>query len=284
MAVTVGYQGTNGTFSEIAVMKYFEDREYEPKNYRNFSDILNDLDCGVLDYALLPVENTTTGIISRSVDLFRNYGIHAVGEINVPIRQNLITLPEAKLEDIREIYSHPEAISQCAQFFADHPGIKAVAFQDTARSAEYVRDCNDIHKAAIGSQRAAEYYGLKSLMKAVQDSNTNMTRFLCVTEKNEISPDADKVSLYFAVKHEPGSLYQVLGVLAGRKINLLKLESRPIPGQMFEYCFYLDFSGTLLDDNIRGALAEIRRRCTECRVIGCYKAAPVEFQEGRTQA
>lgn len=275
MPATVGYQGTNGTFSEIAVMQYFENREYEPRNYRAFPDILNDLDCGVLDYALLPVENTTTGIISRTVDLFRNYGIHAVGEIIVPIRQNLIVLPGAKLEDIQEVYSHPEAIAQCAQFFADHPGLRAVAFQDTARSAEYVRDCGDSRKAAIGSKRAAEYYGLQSLLEGVQDSNTNMTRFLCVTEKNELDPQADKVSLYFSVKHEPGSLYQVLGVLASRNINMVKLESRPIPGQMFEYCFYLDFSGNLSDDNVRSALAEIRRRCTECRVIGCYKAAPV---------
>jgi chorismate mutase/prephenate dehydratase len=277
MAVTVGYQGTNGTFSEIAVMKYFEGREYEPRNYRGFPDILNDLDCGVLDYALLPVENTTTGIISRSVDLFRNYGIHAVGEINVPIRQNLITLPGTELSDIREIYSHPEAISQCAQFFADHPKIRAVAFQDTARSVEYIRECGDIHKAAIGSSRAAECYGLPSLLEGMQDSNTNMTRFLCVTEKNEIAKDADKVSLYFSVRHEPGSLYQVLGVLASRNINMVKLESRPIPGQMFEYCFYLDFSGSLADENIRSALSEIRRRCTECRVIGCYKAATIEL-------
>ena len=277
MPVTVGYQGTNGTFSEIAVMRYFEGKEYEPRNYRNFTDILNDLDCGVLDYAVLPVENTTTGIISRTVDLFRNYGIHAIGEINVPIRQNLITLPGVGLKEIQEVYSHPEAISQCSQFFSDHPEIKAVAWQDTAKAVEYVKSCNDPHKAAIGSQRAAEYYGMESLIPGVQDSNTNMTRFLCVTEKNEIEPDADKVSIYFAVKHEPGSLYYVLGVLASRSINMVKLESRPIPGKMFEYCFYLDFTGNLADENVRGAIAEIRRRCTECRVIGCYKAASIEW-------
>ena len=279
MAVTVGYQGTNGTFSEIAVMQYFADVEYEPKNYRNFTDILNDLDCGALDYALLPVENTTTGMISRTVDLFRNYGIHAVGEITVPIRQNLIAVSTAQLSDIQEVYSHPEAISQCSKFFQDHPGIKAVAFQDTARSVEYVRDCNDVHKAAIGSSRAAEYYGMRSILTAMQDSNTNMTRFLCVTEKNEISPSADKVSLYFAVRHEPGSLYQVLGVLAQHSINMLKLESRPVPGSLFEYCFYLDFSGNINDPNVREAIAEIRRRCTECRVLGCYKAYRIEETE-----
>lgn len=276
MPVTVGYQGTNGTFSEIAVMRYFEGKEYEPRNYRNFTDILNDIDCGLLDYAVLPVENTTTGIIARTVDLFRNYGIHAIGEINVPIRQNLITVPGVSLPEIQEVYSHPEAISQCSQFFADHPEIRAVAWQDTAKAVEYVRDCNDPHKAAIGSQRAAEYYGMESLIPGVQDSNTNMTRFLCVTEKNEIDPDADKVSIYFSVKHEPGSLYYVLGVLASRSINMMKLESRPVPGKMFEYCFYLDFTGNLSDENVRGAIAEIRRRCTECRVIGCYKAAAIE--------
>ena len=268
MTTRVGYQGTNGTFSEIAVMRYFEGRDYEPKNYKNFIDILNDCDSGLLDYALLPVENTTTGVIARTVDLFRNYGIHAVGEITVPIREDLISIPGAKLEDIKEVYSHPEAITQCSEFFAAHPDIKAIAFQDTARSVEYVKECADPSKAALGSSRAAEYYGLESILHSVQDSSTNMTRFLCVTEKNEVDPEANKISLYFAVKHEPGSLYQVLGVLADRKLNMVKLESRPIPGQIFEYCFYLDFSGNLNDDNVRQALTEIRKRCVECRVLG----------------
>lgn len=276
MEVKVGYQGTNGTFSEIAVMRYFKDTDYEPHSYKSFTDILNDLDCGVIDCALLPVENTTTGVISRSIDLFRNYGLHAVGEITVEIRENLIAVPGTKIEEIREVYSHPEAISQCSGFFESHPGIKAVAYQDTAKAAEYIKTCNDHSKAALASERAAEFYGLESLLCGVQNSNTNMTRFLCVTEQNYISPEADKISLYFAVKHEPGTLYQVLGVLADRKLNMLKLESRPIPGSVFEYCFYLDFSGNLNDDNVKEALKEIRRRCVECRVLGCYPRASVE--------
>ncbi len=273
MTVRVGYQGTNGTFSEIAVMQYFAEVDYEPHSYKNFTDILNDCDSGVLDYALLPVENTTTGVITRTVDLFRNYGIHAVGEITVPIRQNLIVLPGTALEDIKEVYSHPEAISQCSRFFTEHPSVKAVAFQDTARSVEYIKDSNDPSRAALGSSRAAEYYGMEVLLPDIQDSNTNMTRFLCVTEQNEVNPEADKVSLYFSVRHEPGSLYHVLGVLAEHNLNMLKLESRPIPGQVFEYCFYLDFSGNLNDPSVRKALSEIRSRCNECRVLGCYKAA-----------
>ena len=103
-----------------------------------------------------------------------------------------------------------------------------------------------------------------------------MTRFLCVTEHNEVNPDADKISLYFSVRHEPGSLYHVLGVLADHNLNMLKLESRPIPGQVFEYCFYLDFTGNLADSNVQEALREIRSRCNECRVLGCYKAAKAE--------
>lgn len=272
MAYKVGYQGNHGTFSEIAVMRYFENKEIEPHNYKNFTDILNDCDNGTLDYALLPVENTTTGVISRTVDLFKNYGIHAVGEIVVPIIEDLIVVEGTTISDIKEVYSHPEAISQCSEFFASNPGIKAVAYQDTAKAVEYVRDCNDQSKAALGSTRAGEYYQLKSLIKGVQDSSTNMTRFLCVTEKNEIDPEADKVSLYFQVKHEPGSLFHVLGVLADRNINMMKLESRPIPGQVFEYCFYVDFTGHIADPVVKDALSEIRKRCTECRVLGCYKA------------
>lgn len=278
MSIKVGYQGTNGTFSEIAVMRFFEGQDYEPHNYRNFTDILNDCDCGILDCAMLPVENTTTGVIARAVDLFRNYGIHAVGEITVPIRQNLIAQEGASLEDITEVYSHPEAISQCAQFFADHPSIRAIAYQDTAKAVEYVKTSGVKTKAALGSDRAAEFYELPILIPSVQDSNTNMTRFLCVTEQNRVDPEANKVSLYFEVTHEPGSLFHVLEVLANHNINMLKLESRPLPGEVFEYCFYVDFTGNLMDPNVRDALAEIRRRSSKSRVLGCYKAAVMQVE------
>lgn len=269
----VGFQGNHGTFSEIAALQYFHDEKIEQVGYTNFVSIMNDLENHVLDDAVLPVENTTTGIIARTYDLFKDYHIHAVGEINVPIRENLIALPGTDIHEIREVYSHPEALSQCTRFFSEHPWMRSVPWQDTAKSVEYVRDENTHAKAALASYRAAEYYGMESLLEAVQDSNTNMTRFLTVTWRDEIPSDADKTSLMLVVNHQPGSLYKVLQALAERGINMLKLESRPMPGRVFEYLFYVDVQGSQNDPLMAEAFAEMRRHCVEMRVFGSYRAA-----------
>ena len=269
----VGYQGNHGTFSEIAALQYFAGRQMEPIGYKNFPSIMHDVEEGILDYAVLPVENTTTGIIARTYDLFQNYHIHAVDEINVPIQEDLIGLPGAKIEQIRQVYSHPEALSQCTGFFEAHPEIQNIPYQDTARSVEYVKEQNDPAKAALGSWRAAEYYQMASLAKAVQDSSTNMTRFLVITHKDEIVEDADKISMMLILRHTPGSLYNALGIISKRGINILKLESRPIQGRVFEYLFYIDVTGNLKQKDIKEMLHELEQRCEECIVFGNYKAA-----------
>ncbi len=269
----VGYQGNHGTFSEIAALQYFQGKNVESIGYKNFPSIMKDVENGTLDYAVLPVENTTTGIIARTYDLFQNYAIHVVGEINVPIQQNLIGLPGARIEEIKQVYSHPEALSQCAGFFEAHPQIQEVPYQDTAKSVEYVKQENDPSKAALGSWRAAEYYEMASLQKAVQDSTMNMTRFFVITNKEEEIAGADKISLMLVLRHTPGSLYNALGIISKRGINLLKLESRPRPGKVFEYLFYMDITGSLKQKDVKEMLHELEQRCIECKVFGNYKAA-----------
>lgn len=273
MAVKVGYQGKHGTFSEIAVLNYFKGQEIIPVGFTNFKEIFNACDSGELDYALLPVENTTTGIIARTMDLFKYHKAFAIGEINVPIRQDLIVVPGTKLEEIKEVYSHPEALSQCQNFFMAHSYLQAIAYQDTAKSVEYIKECNTHEKAALGSQRAAEYYEMESLISSVQDSDSNITRFLCVTCKDEVPEDANKVSIMVTLKHRPGELYHILGILAEYNINLLKLESRPIPGQIFHYAFYIDFTGHINEPATKKCLEVIQEYSEEVRILGCYKAA-----------
>ncbi|MCH4207318.1 MAG: prephenate dehydratase [Solobacterium sp.] len=273
MTVKVGYLGRHGTFSEIAVMQYFNAQRYEPKNYTDFNTILNECDEGKLDCAMLPVENTTTGVIARTYDLFQHHHVHAVGEIVVPIREDLIVLPGTQMETLKEAYSHPEVISQCQNFFHAHPEIKPIACSDSAAAVEYVKQCNDPSKAALASRRAGEYYGLHSLRTEIQDSDTNMTRFLLVTAHEEQDPEADKISMMLVLKHEPGALYQALGALADKQINVTKLESRPIPGHAFQYLFYIDFKGNTEDPDVKEAIEGLKERCSECRLLGCYKAA-----------
>lgn len=276
MAIKVGYQGKHGTFSEIAVLEYFVGKDIEPIGFTNFKDIFDACDEKKIDYALLPVENTTTGIISRTYDLFKYHHVFAVGEINVPIREDLIVVPGTKIEEIEEVYSHPEALSQCQKFFADHHYMQAIAYQDTAKSVEYIKECNTHTKAALGSKRAAEYYEMESLLSSVQDNQSNITRFLCVTHDAVVASDANKISLMLILKHQPGELYHILGILAKYNINLLKLESRPIPGQIFHYCFYIDFEGNLNDDATKDCLRVIEEYSEQVQVLGCYKAAKVE--------
>ena len=235
--------------------------------------IIADVESGAIDYALLPVENTTTGIIYRTYDLLKDSDIFAVGEILVRIDEQLIGLPGTNIEDLREVYSHPEPLDQCSGFFAAHPWIKPVTYQDTAKSVEYVAQCQDPSKAALGSWLAAEYYHLPILKERVQDNQLNTTRFFCVAKGEQTVQEADKISMYFVVNHEPGALYEVIRVFAQRGINMLKLESRPIRGRMFEYCFYIDFDGSLLQPKTQEAIAEVREHCLEVKVLGSYKRA-----------
>ena len=231
----VGYQGAPGAFSETAVKTFFEGREFESKGYSDFISMLGDTESGVLDYAMFPVENTTTGVIARTYDHFKDYKIHAVGEAIVPIHECLIASPGVSIEDVEEVYSHPEAISQCSGLFAKYPKMKPVAFEDTALAVSHIRETGSKNKAALASALAAETYGMNVLIPKVQDNSNNMTRFLCMTAKDEKAEGADKVSIRLVTKHTPGSLYNALGVMASLNINVLKLESRPIFGRAFEY-------------------------------------------------
>ena len=279
----IGYQGVSGAFSEAAIRLYFNEEEkngaeipdYEPVGYRDFITMLQDVDAGRLDYAFFPVENTTTGIISRTYDYFQYYNVYAVGEVVEPIVQNLIVNPGTALEEVRTVYSHPEALSQCSKLFRDYPEMKSVVYEDTALAVKYVKESGDKGKAAIASALASEIYDMEILMAGVQNSNSNMTRFLVVGNREEYPDDANKVSIYFVTKHVPGALYNVLGVFASLGINMLKLESRPIVGKVFEYCFYLDFSGNLKDPDVEEALRRLKYDCLELIVLGNYKSSPL---------
>ena len=268
----IGYQGVNGAFSQMALRKFFADCRHEEIGYSSFTDMFADVQNGVLDYALFPVENTTTGIIARTYDYFQYYDVHAVGEVIIPIRQNLIALNDAKLEDIREVYSHPEALSQCQEFFGRHSEMKPVVYEDTALAAKYIREEGDLRKAAIASDLAADLYGLKILIPDIQDNERNMTRFLVVSSREDYPFDADKVSIRIVLKHVPGALYHALGIFASKNINVVKLESRPIVGELFEYCFYIDFSGNQNNDDVKETLRRLAYDCLDLKVFGFYKA------------
>ena len=253
--------------------KFFNGEEYEDIGYSDFISIFEDLESGKLDYAMIPVENTTTGIIARTYDHFQNYNVSIVGELVLPIRECLIVNPGTGIEDIKEVYSHPEALNQCQGLFVKYPQMTSCAYEDTALSVGYIKDTGDKSKAALASELAAEVYGMEVLIPNVQDSDVNMTRFLCLTVTDDYPDDADKVSIRMVTAHKPGALFNALGIFASLGINVLKLESRPIFGRVFEYCFYLDFAGNMNDANVKEALRRLEYDCSELDVFGNYKAA-----------
>jgi len=267
--IKVGYQGKNGTYSELACLEYFNNEEIITKNYSEFVSLMTDVENNKIDYAVLPVENSTTGIIYRTYDLFKNFNIYAIGEQYIKIDENLISVKGASKNTIKEVYSHPEALSQCRKFLSAN-GYKPVAYQDTASSVKYVKEMNDCTKAALASSYAAKYYNMEIVEANVQDNQLNTTRFLVVSNKKEFDEKADKISMYFIVQHEPGSLYKVLEYFAANNINLLKLESRPLENKLFEYCFYIDFEGNINDEIIIDTLSKIDVHCLEYKILGNY--------------
>jgi len=269
-----GYLGVPGAFSEMALLGLFKEQDMQQRSFKDFESMFAAVESEELDCAVIPVENTTTGIISRTYDLFQNFDVFAMGEINVPVSHNLICLPGARIEDIKEVYSHPEAISQCSGFLAKHPWIKPVMHDNTATSVSYIKQEGDISKAALASSRAAEIFRLPMLMEDVQNNKANVTRFLCISHKKDAPEGADKVSLMLTLPHKPGALYSALGIMASRGVNLVMLQSRPIVGKMFEYFFYMDIQGNLGDENVKAALEELGNSAG-LKIIGNYRAAVV---------
>jgi len=269
----IGYQGVSGAYSDMAVRMFFGSDEYEEVCFSDFEDMLHSVDKGELDYALFPVENTTTGIIARTYDYFQYYNVYAVGEVVVPVKHNLIVIPGTKPEEIKEVYSHPEALKQCHYFFRNHPAMKSMAYEDTALSVKYIKEEGDKSKAALASSLAAELHDMEILAPDVQDSDLNMTRFLVMSRTPEYPEDADKVSIRMVTGHVPGALFNALGVFAGQNVNVLKLESRPIPGKVFEYCFYLDFEGNLKNPVVAEVIRRLEFDCKELIIFGNYKSS-----------
>ena len=268
----VGYQGVQGSYSEVAVIRYFGERDYTEMQYVGFPAMIQDVAYGKLDYAVFPVENTTTGLISRTYDLFQHYDIHVIGEVNIPIHHHLIGLPGAGLQDIREVYSHPEALSQCQAFLDANPQIKPVVYEDTALAVRYISGQNDLSKAALASRRAAEFYEMKVICESVYDNAANMTRFLIVTAKDETVADGNKISIMLTLPHVPGALYNALGIFASKNINVVKLESRPVQGKNWEYMFFIDFTGDVCAAGMDGVMRELMQAAYDLRFFGNFKS------------
>jgi prephenate dehydratase len=275
--IGVAFQGERGAFGDEATRIYFGQREAQgakrtvnPVPCRSFADVFRAVASGEVAYGLVPVENSQAGSINDTYDLLRQHDLFVIGEFSHEVNQCLLCLKGQKLEDIKRVISHPQALAQ-SDVFLRELGVEVVATYDTAGSAKMLREEQLQGVAAIASAGAAEVYDLEILARDIQTIKGNYTRFIALGREPEPRVEGPaKTMLVMATAHQPGSLYKCLGFLASNNINVLKLESRPSRQRVWEYVFYLDFEGHRDDPPVRRALAELAEHTTFCKVLGSF--------------
>ncbi len=269
-AKRVVYQGVEGAYAHIAARKSFsEDSSFF--NVKTWHDAMEAVEKGEADYAVLPIENSSHGAVTDNFDLLLRYPDCAiVGETDLLIRHALLGVSGAMPGKIRRVYSHAQAIGQCGAFFEAHPEIEAVPVLNTAVAAKQVAESGDRTAAALASEEAAELYGLEVLQRGVNAQKQNTTRFLIVGKGKVYRANASKISICFEASHQPGALYNALGNFIFNNVNMLMIQSRPIPERNFEYRFFVDVEGSLSDPNVINALNGLTDQAAALRVLGCY--------------
>lgn len=265
----VVFQGAEGAYSQAAMIRYFGE-QINSFHVDTFRDAMVAIDEGSADFAVLPIENSTAGVVSEIYDLLVEFENYIVGEQVIKIEHCLMALPEAELSDIRTVYSHPQSLMQSARFLLNYPSWQQISMKNNAFAAKKVKEDGDNTQAAIASEYAAKLYGLKVLKKGINQSGSNSTRFIIVTNQKIFRKDAKKVSICFELPHESGSLYHMLSHIIYNDLNMNKIESRPIEERNWEYRFFIDFEGNLGDSAVKNALRGLRDEARNMRILGNY--------------
>ncbi len=266
---SVACQGVEGAFSQIACEKLFK----TPKilYMSTFDSVFSAVENGFCKYGVIPLENSTAGSVKKVYDLMVNKHFYIVRSTRIRIEHSLLAKPGTDIQGIKEIFSHEQAINQCAGFLSTlGNGVKVTCCENTAVAAEKVAKSDRRDVAALASYGCAELYGLECLKRSVEDSANNHTRFICISKDLEIYPGADKTSLMMVLPHRPGALYKALSRFYALGINLIKLESRPIPGRDFEFTFYFDLETSVYSDEFVKLMCDMDGICEEFRYLGSY--------------
>ena len=267
--VRVVYQGVEGAYSHAAMCRYFGDDVscFHVEKWREAMEAIAD---GEADYAVLPIENSTAGIVADNYDLMMEFENYIVAEQVIQCEHVLMGLPGTSPDEITEVFSHPQALAQCSNFLDQHPAFRRVAYGNTAMAARKVAEDGIRSRAAIGSAFAAEYFGLQVLCKHIYNNEANSTRFIIVSNQRVFRKDAGKISICFEVPHRSGSLYHILGQFIYNDVNMYRIESRPIPDKNWEYRIFVDFEGNLGQSSVKNALMGIRTEAVNMRILGNY--------------
>jgi len=269
--IEVAFQGEIGAYSEEAALQFFGP-SIQSKPRESLDDVFKVVERGEVQFGVVPVENSLEGSIGRVYDLLLDSSLRVCGEIELRVIHCLIGVPEARLDLIRRVYSHPQALGQCKAFLR-HLGAELIPTYDTAGSVKMVKETGRPDRGAIASARAAELYSMKILAREIEDTPNNFTRFFILSKQDSPPSGNDKTSIVFSLKHKPGTLYESLKEFAVRNINLTKIESRPTRQKPWEYNFYLDFEGHRDDKASREALESLDRNSRFMKVLGSYPKA-----------
>ena len=265
----VVFQGAEGAYSQMAMMQYFGE-SVNAFHVDTFREAMCSIEEGRADFAVLPIENSTAGIVSEIYDLLVEFENYIVGEQIIRIEHCLLGVPGAKQEQIRTVYSHPQSLMQSARYLNAHENWRQISMQNNAFAARRVIEDGDMSQAAIASEQAAKIYGLDILERGVNQADNNSTRFIIVTNQKIFLKNASKVSLCLEVSHESGSLYRILSHFIYNNLNMCKIESRPIEERNWEYRFFIDFEGNLADGAVKNALRGLREEERSMKILGNY--------------
>jgi chorismate mutase/prephenate dehydratase len=264
----VACQGVEGAYSQIATDRIFKHADIS--YFDTFEGVFRAVEQGFCDYGVLPVENSTAGSVNEVFDLMMSHDFHMIRSCRIKVDHNLLAKEGTRLEDVREIFSHEQAIAQCAHYLQSMPDARVHVVENTAVASQMVAESDRTDVAAIASRACSELYGLVPLKRSVQDRDDNYTRFACISRDLTIFPGADRSTLMLVVGNEPGALFKVLAKFYALDINIIKLESRPIPGHDFEFMFYFDVDCPVAAPEFATLMSTLGSVCEELRYLGSY--------------
>ena len=265
---SVACAGCEGAYAHIAAERLFDLPEMLYVN--NFDSVFRAVSSGLCEYGILPIENSLAGSVNAIYDLLGEHNVSIVRSVRLKVDHSLLAQPGAKLEDIKEIYSHQQAISQCSSFLSTLKDVRIIAVENTAEAARMVAKSGDKSKASISSRLCAELYQLQTLKNAIQNRDNNYTRFICIAKQPQIYSGANRTSIMMVIPHRPGTLFRILSRLNATGVNLVKLESRQIPEREFEYRFYFDIEASVYSTEFQSLMCELNTCGEQFKYFGTY--------------
>ena len=267
----VACQGVEGAYSQIVCDKLFSLPSI--MYFNNFEGVFSAVEKGLCDYGILPIENSSYGSVNKVYDLMKKHKFYIAKSIKYRVNHSLLVKPNCDVSQIKEIFSHEQAIGQSSEFLKQFPLAKITICENTALAAKTVAESDRTDVAALSSKDCAALYGLKVTKENVQDNDNNYTRFICISKELEIYPGADKISLMLTASHKPGALYELIAKFSALGLNLTKLESRPIPGTDFEFMFYFDMNASVYDEQVIKLLSSLSEESGHFTYLGSYTEA-----------